>query len=70
MSDDDGPQVPIHCPECETTTRVPLPDLQERIESHNESVHDGDDVAQVDPDVAEQFQQVVLEESGLLEEDA
>jgi hypothetical protein len=70
MSDDDGPQVPIHCPECETTTRVPLSDLQERIESHNESVHDGDDVAQVDPDVAEQFQNIVLEESGLLEEDA
>jgi hypothetical protein len=70
MSDDDGPQVPIHCPECETTTRVPLSDLQERIESHNESVHDGEDVAQVDPAVAEQFQNIVLEESGLLEEDA
>ena len=70
MSDDDGPQVPIHCPECETTTRVPLSTLQERIESHNESVHGGDEVAQVDPAVAEQFQNIVLEESGLLEEDA
>lgn len=70
MSDDDSPQVPIHCPECETTTRVPLSALQERIESHNESVHDGDDIAQVDPAVAEQFQQIVLEDSGLLDEDA
>lgn len=70
MSDDDGPQVPIHCPECETTTRVPLADLQDRIESHNEAVHDGDDVAQVDPGVAEQFQNIVLEESGILEDDA
>ncbi|WP_053947219.1 hypothetical protein [Halolamina sediminis] len=70
MSDDDGPQVPIHCPECETTTRVPFSELADRIEAHNESVHDGDDVAQVDPGVAEQFQDIVLEESGLLEDDA
>lgn len=69
MSDDD-PEVPIHCPACETTTRVPLAALQERIESHNEAVHDGDDVAQVDPAVAEQFRNIVLEESGLLDEDA
>lgn len=68
--DDDGPQVPIHCPECETTTRVPLAALADRIEGHNESVHDGEDVAQVDPGVVEQFQNIVVEEEGLLEDDA
>lgn len=67
---DDGPQVPIHCPECETTSRVSLDELESRIERHNDAVHDGDDVAGVDPGVAEQFQNIVMEESGLLEDDA
>lgn len=70
MPDDDGPQVPIHCPDCETTTRVPLADLESRIEQHNDAVHDGEEVAGVDPGIAEQFQNIVLEESGLLDDDA
>jgi hypothetical protein len=69
MSGDDGPDVPIYCPECETTTRVPLDDLEARIERHNESVHDGEDHAQVDPELAEAFQEVLVENMGLLEED-
>ncbi|MFW5948922.1 MAG: hypothetical protein ACOCSD_04930 [Halolamina sp.] len=67
---DEGPQVPIHCPECETTTRVPLDDLAERIDRHNETVHDGEAVAQVDPDLAAAFQDLVVEDMGLLDEDA
>ncbi|NHX35318.1 MULTISPECIES: hypothetical protein [Halolamina] len=69
MSDDDGPEVPIHCPECETTTRVPLDDLAERIERHNESVHDGEEFARVDPELAAAFQDLVVEDLGLLEEE-
>ncbi|GAB7094343.1 hypothetical protein JCM30237_14950 [Halolamina litorea] len=67
---DDGPQVPIHCPDCETTTRAPLSELETRIERHNEAVHDGEDVARVDPGVAEQFQKLLVEDMGLLEDDA
>lgn len=70
MSDDDGPQVPIRCSECETTTRVPLADLQDRITRHNERVHDGEEVAEVDPGVVEQLQNLVAEDLGLLDEDA
>ena len=69
MTDDDGPQVPIHCPECETTTRVALSELEAQIERHNETVHDGDDVARVDPDLAAAFQDLVVEDLGLLEDD-
>ncbi|WP_049981938.1 hypothetical protein [Halolamina rubra] len=69
MSDDDGPEVPIHCPECETTTRVPLDDLAERIDQHNESVHDGEELARVDPELAAAFQDLVVEDLGLLEEE-
>jgi len=70
MSDDDGPKVPIHCPECETTTRIPLSELETQIERHNETVHDGEDVARVDPAVAEQIQNLVVEDLGLLDDDA
>ncbi|MFW5934876.1 MAG: hypothetical protein ACOCQL_03390 [Halolamina sp.] len=68
MSDDD-PSVPIHCPECETTTRVPLAELAERIDQHNESVHDGEERARVDPELAAAFQDLVVEDLGLLEEE-
>lgn len=69
MSGDDGPDVPIYCPACDTTTRVPLADLEERIDRHNESVHDGEEHAQVDPELAEAFQDLVVEDMGLLEDD-
>lgn len=69
MSDDDAPEVPIHCPECETTTRVPLDELAERIDRHNESVHDGEEFARVDPELAAAFQDLVVEDLGLLEEE-
>ncbi|MEF8801806.1 MAG: hypothetical protein V5A38_13205 [Halolamina sp.] len=66
MSGDEGPDVPIHCPVCETTTRVPLEELQERIDRHNESVHDGEEQARVDPELAAAFQDLVVEDLGLL----
>ncbi|KPN30353.1 hypothetical protein SY89_01082 [Halolamina pelagica] len=69
MSDDDAPEVPIHCPACETTTRVPLDELAERIDRHNESVHDGEELARVDPELAAAFQDLVVEDLGLLEEE-
>ena len=65
--DDDGdPDVPVHCPECGTTTRVPLSDVAGMIERHNEGLHDGEDVARVDPDLADRLADIVAEELGLL----
>jgi hypothetical protein len=69
MSDDD-PEVPIRCSECDTTTRVPLTDLQDRITQHNKRVHEGEEVAEVDPGVVEQLQNLVAEDLGLFDEDA
>ncbi|RQG89886.1 hypothetical protein EA462_07690 [Natrarchaeobius halalkaliphilus] len=66
-SDDGDPQVPIVCGECETGSRVPLSDLADSIERHNEQLHDGDDVAEVDPDVADRIADLIAEELGLLE---
>lgn len=68
-TDDAGdaePDVPIHCPACGTTTRVPLSEVGATVERHNEALHDGEDVARVDPDLADQLADIVAEELGLL----
>ena len=65
---DDDPRVPIVCPECETTSRIPLDDVADSIERHNDQLHDGEDVAQVDPDVADHLADLIGVEMGLLEE--
>ena len=66
--DDTG--VPVQCDVCETRTRVPLSDLADAIERHNETVHDGEAVAEVDPDIKAQLADLVVEDLGLLEEDS
>ena len=63
---DDEPDVPILCPECETTTRIPLSEVANTIERHNEQMHDGEDVAHVDPDLTDQLADLVAEDLGLL----
>lgn len=64
---DDEPAVPVHCPECETTSRVPLSELADAIDRHNDNLHDGAEAARVDPDVADQLADIVAEELGLLD---
>ena len=63
---DEEPDVPVYCSECGTTTRIPLSKLADSVERHNQQMHDGEGVAQVDPDVAEQLQDIVAEDLGLL----
>ncbi|SDQ97911.1 hypothetical protein [Natronobacterium texcoconense] len=67
--DGDEPRVPVVCPDCETTSRVPLSDLADSIERHNDQLHDGEDVAEVDPDVADSLADLVATDLGLLEEE-
>jgi hypothetical protein len=62
----DEPEVPIICPECDTTTRMPISEVADNLERHNDQMHDGEDIAQVDPDIAEQLQNIVAEDLGLL----
>ncbi|MFC6767146.1 hypothetical protein [Natrinema soli] len=68
-SDEDDPRVPVVCPDCETTSRVPLSTLADAIDRHNEQLHDGDDVAEVDPDIADQIADLAATDLGLLEDD-
>ena len=66
MSDDE-PDVPIRCEACETTTRVPLSAVADAVARHNDRLHDGEPVAEVDPALTDQLADVVAEELGLLE---
>jgi len=69
MSDDaDGtPTVPVVCSVCETETELGLDEVAETIERHNDELHDGRSVAEVDPAVADHLADLVAEELGLLD---
>lgn len=67
--DDDDPTVPVVCPDCGTTTRVSLSTVGEAVERHNEQLHDGEDVAGVDPDVADSLLDLVAEGMGLTDDE-
>ncbi|MBB6645939.1 hypothetical protein [Halobellus ruber] len=69
-TDDDEPTVPIVCEACGTRSRVPLADLRESLETHNQHRHDGEEVAQVDPVLAEELADHVAEDLGLYGGDA
>jgi len=56
MSDDDhDPAVPVVRPDCDTETHIPLDDLPGKLDRHNEQRHDGEEVAQMDPDLADRL---------------
>lgn len=68
MSDDsDPPQIPIVCPACGTRSRVPFPEVEATVDRHNEGVHDGEEIAAVDPDVFDRLADYVAADIGLLE---
>ena len=64
-SDDELPDIPVVCPECETTSRVALSDLAEAVTTHNENRHDGADVAHVDADIVDRIADLAAEDLGL-----
>lgn len=61
------PSVPIVCEQCETTAHVPLSELAEKLEGHNQRLHDGEEQAVVDPDVADSVADLVADDMGLLD---
>jgi RNase P subunit RPR2 len=63
---DADPTVPIVCPECDTETRIPISKVADSLDQHNERLHDGEEIARVDPAIAEQLANVVAEDLGLL----
>ncbi|MFB6297574.1 MAG: hypothetical protein ABEH56_03540 [Salinirussus sp.] len=66
VEDTDDPPVPVVCTDCGTETEVPLGDVAEAVERHNEQLHDGDQVAEVDPAVSDHLADLVATDLGLL----
>ena len=63
--DADLPDVPIVCEACETESTVSIGAVEEVLERHNREVHDGDQVAEIDPAVKDRLQDLLAEEMGL-----
>ncbi|QLD85171.1 hypothetical protein HWV23_05355 [Natronomonas halophila] len=68
MSDEELPEVPVVCSACDTRTRVPFEDVEDAVARHNEQLHDGEEIAEVDPAVLDQLADFVAEDMGLLDE--
>ena len=64
---DERPEIPVVCTACDTRTRVPFDDVEGAIERHNQQLHDGEAVAEVDPDVLEQLTDRLGKDMGLLD---
>lgn len=62
---DEPPAVPVVCEACGTETRVPLPDVADALDRHNDRQHDGEAVAEVDPAVKERIADLAAEGLGL-----
>lgn len=65
-ADEDVPDIPVVCQDCNTRTKVPFPEVEDAVARHNEQLHDGEAVAAVDPDVLDQLADFVAEDLGLL----
>ena len=70
MADETDPTVPVVCPDCGTETGMSIDEVADAVERHNERLHDGEQVAQIDPAIAEQVTDLVAEDLGLLEDSA
>jgi hypothetical protein len=69
MSDDPAAStVPVVCPECETTTRVPLPEVADTVARHNDGQHEGRDVAHVDPAIVDRITDLAAADLGLTDD--
>lgn len=69
MGDSDdasGTTVPVVCERCGTDTRVPLDEVDDVIEHHNERLHDGEPAATIDPMIRDELAALVAEELDLL----
>lgn len=60
------PTVPIVCEDCGTETDIRLSELADTLERHNDNRHDGEEVAQVDPTVADELANLVAKDLDLL----
>lgn len=66
---EDMPEIPVVCTACETRTQVSFDDVEAAVKRHNDTLHDGESVAQVDPDVLDALTDQLGREMGLFDND-
>jgi hypothetical protein len=66
-ADEEMPEIPVVCTACGTRTQVPFEDVAAAVERHNEQLHDGAAIAEVDPDVLDALTDQLGKDMGLLE---
>lgn len=66
-SENEPPEIPVVCSECDTRTKLPFPEVEEAVARHNRQLHDGEPVAEVDPVVLEELTDFVAADLGLLD---
>jgi len=66
-TNEEMPEIPVVCPACETRTQVPFEDVEAAVARHNEQLHGGDAVAEVDPDVLDALTDQLGREMGLFD---
>lgn len=66
-ADEEIPEIPVVCPACGTRTQVPFEEVETAVKHHNEQLHSGDAVAEVDPEVLEALTTRLGEDMGLFD---
>ena len=66
-ADDEIPEIPVVCEACGTRSQVPFDEVEAKVQRHNEQRHDGEAVAEVDPDVLEALTTQLGKDMGLFE---
>ena len=66
-AEEDIPEIPVVCTACETRTQVPFDDVEAAVERHNGQQHDGEAIAEVDPDVLDALTDQLGREMGLFD---
>lgn len=59
-------KVPVVCPVCNTRSRMPLEAARSAISRHNDRLHDGEDIAGIDPALKDELARLVAKDLEFL----
>ena len=68
-ANEETPEIPVVCTACDTRTQVPFDDVEAAVARHNEQLHDGEAVAEVDPEVLNALTDQLGRDMGLFDDD-
>jgi len=68
-AEEEMPEIPVVCTVCDTRSQIPFDDVEVAVTRHNEQQHDGDSVAEVDPDVMDALTDQLGRDMGLFDGD-